>query len=71
MEGGYQKGYVCIGYYDEKRDCVWERANTTEEWSRIAYLPHSCDEWVIGGPEEIRQMIADLQEALATLERKR
>jgi len=25
-----------------------------------AYLPHSCDQWVIGGPEELRLMIAEL-----------
>lgn len=30
----------------------------------IAYLPHSCSEWVIGGPEQIKAMIADLQALL-------
>jgi hypothetical protein len=30
----------------------------------VAYLPHSCNEWVIGGPDEIRAMIADLQAIL-------
>ena len=29
-----------------------------------AFLPHSCDEWVIGGPEEIKMLIEDLQEVL-------
>lgn len=29
------------------------------------YLPHSCDEWVIGGPEQIRALIVDLEAALA------
>lgn len=33
-----------------------------------AYLEHSCDEWVIGGAESIRQMIADLTQALAEIE---
>lgn len=28
------------------------------------FLPHSCDEWVIGGPEQIRTLIEDLQAAL-------
>jgi hypothetical protein len=27
------------------------------------YLQHSCDEWVIGTPEEARKMADDLQEA--------
>jgi len=25
------------------------------------YLPHSCDEWVVGGPDEAKALIADLQ----------
>lgn len=31
------------------------------------YLPHSCDEWIIGGPEQIKAMIQDLQDALTEL----
>ncbi len=31
-------------------------------------LPHSCDEWVIGGKEEAEQMIIDLREAIKKLE---
>jgi len=30
----------------------------------FVYLPHSCEEWIIGGPDEIKAMIADLQSAL-------
>lgn len=29
-----------------------------------AYLPHSCDQWIIGGPEEVKLLIEDLQEIL-------
>lgn len=32
-----------------------------------AYLPHSCDEWFIGGREEVEAMIADLTAALEKL----
>lgn len=32
-----------------------------------AYLPHSCDQWVIGGPEEIQALISDLRLALISL----
>lgn len=28
------------------------------------YLPHSCDEWVIGGKEEVEALIRDLQAVL-------
>lgn len=31
------------------------------------YLPHSCDQWVIGGKAEVEIMIQDLQEILKTL----
>ena len=35
--------------------------------SGVVFLPHSCDEWVIGGPEQIRALIHDLNAALVTL----
>lgn len=35
----------------------------------IAWLPHQCNQWVIGGPDEVRQMIADLQAALVEMEK--
>jgi hypothetical protein len=32
-----------------------------------AYLPHSCDEWEIGGIQEVLALITDLQGALDIL----
>lgn len=32
-------------------------------------LPHSCDAWVIGGPDAVRLMIAELMALLAEMER--
>lgn len=32
------------------------------------YLPHSCDEWVIGGPDQVRMLIEDLNELLRLLQ---
>lgn len=32
-----------------------------------AYLPHSCEEWVIGGVAEIKALIEDLTAALEAL----
>jgi hypothetical protein len=29
-----------------------------------AFLPHSCSEWIIGGEDEIKMLIADLQALL-------
>ncbi len=34
------------------------------------YLPHSCDEWVIGGEEQIMQLIEDLKAALLIIEKQ-
>jgi hypothetical protein len=34
----------------------------------VAFLPHSCQEWVIGGPKEVKAMIEDLQEILKAQE---
>lgn len=37
-------------------------------FSPCAYLPHSCGEWVIGGPEQIKLLIADLEKVLKKME---
>ena len=31
----------------------------------VAFLPHSCEEWVIGGVAEARALIFDLEEFVA------
>ena len=37
--------------------------------SPVVYLPHSCDEWIIGGEKEVGAMIADLRAALVEIRR--
>ena len=32
-----------------------------------AYLPHSCDQWYIGGRAEVEAIISDLQDALGVM----
>lgn len=57
--------------YESGKLEIGETTDTqTEHYDSVfgAYLPHSCDEWVIGGPEQIRMLIMDLQEALKKLE---
>lgn len=34
---------------------------------RVAFLPHSCSRWIIGGPDEVKHLIADLMLALQPL----
>lgn len=41
----------------------------TENYDNVlcAYLDHSCGSWVIGGPDEIRNLIADLRAILSKI----
>lgn len=34
----------------------------------VVQLPHQCDEWVIGGAEEVRALMADLEALLSEFE---
>jgi hypothetical protein len=34
----------------------------------VICLPHQCDEWVIGGAEEVKLLIEDLQKLLVQLQ---
>lgn len=34
----------------------------------VVFLPHSCNEWVIGGATEVRALIDDLKVALAIMD---
>lgn len=50
-------------------------AQRTEGWrdgkkyiSGEIELPHSCDEWVIGSPDEARLLIQDLNDLIAEIE---
>lgn len=46
------------------------RADNYGEKIRLpcAHLPHSCDYWIIGGPEEVKTLIQDLQRTLIAWE---
>lgn len=74
---GYREGMLRVVNHPHSEDCYshhgeacalyFERdsfANPVYSPLGTAYLPHSCDEWVIGGPDQIRALIADLQAAL-------
>ena len=66
----------CDGYNEcwESGDKFWVRdargkgCGETMSQRTGAYLPHSCDEWYIGGADEVRAMISDLSAALIALE---
>lgn len=44
------------------------RGDYEERGLNTVFLPHSCNEWVIGGADEVRAMIEDLQAVLAYIE---
>lgn len=52
----YKKGDIQIGKtFDLREDSKLKRS---------IHLPHSCEEWVIGGVNEAELMILDLQDAI-------
>lgn len=53
----YKKGEVKFGNVTDTQ---------TEDYDdgKWFYLPHSCDAWVIGGKEEVKHLIEDLQALL-------
>lgn len=51
----YRKDSLKYGYVTDTETEDYD----TGQW---VYLPHSCDKWVIGGIEQLNQLIADLQE---------
>ncbi len=66
MEG---EGY-CLEYSDnyEPHVHMLNDARHGLNWKTpTVYLPHSCQEWIIGGSAEILAMINDLQEALKSI----
>jgi hypothetical protein len=64
------KEYIEEGYCDHylnEAHAVYDSRNGGDKIANVAYLPHSCDEWVIGGMDEIDKLIHDLETAKATM----
>lgn len=52
---------------EEYPDLKWgTKGDSDQGYERVAgaYLEHRCEEWVIGGADQVRQLIADLQKLL-------
>lgn len=65
----YQKGDLKI-WNDREFDYLSDaRGKKGKQPEGTVYLPHSCQEWVIGGVEQVKQMIEDLQEILMEIEK--
>ncbi len=50
--------------FDAHRVHFGTLAHEGQEWF---YLPHQCDEWIIGNAEQVGKLIADLQTMLEDL----
>lgn len=46
----------------ELEGCTWD--DDCDVCPTVLVLPHQCDDWVIGGGEEARKLIVDLQELI-------
>lgn len=55
----YTQGDAKYGklYYDSRNE-------EHSDGDGVVYLPHSCEDWVIGNKEEVETMIKDLQKLL-------
>jgi hypothetical protein len=64
----YHKGDVQIDDfdYDAREDDGYDETNRFVG-KKVIELPHSCDSWIIGGKEEAKEMIKDLQEIIKVL----
>ena len=49
--------------YDARTDDFEEQCKDRA----VAYLPHSCDSWVIGTADEVEELIAELQLAVVKM----
>ena len=56
----YKKGELMVG--ECSMDAREEGGYDREENKILAFLPHSCDEWIIGNKENIEILIEDLKE---------
>lgn len=57
--------YACEAHNHD----VYDSRDAIKFDAYTAFLPHSCDAWVIGGPEQIKAMIEDLQAILKESEK--
>ncbi len=47
--------------YKYHRSITDSRTDDYDEFESVCYLPHSCDEWIIGKKENVVALIEDLQ----------
>jgi hypothetical protein len=67
-DGNYQRGDVSVAVPRCADPSTCEHDHRFYHGTELTvYLPHSCNEWVIGGVAEVEMMIEDLQAALRVL----
>jgi hypothetical protein len=55
-------------FSDKHEHHIYDARGSKENPVGTAFLPHSCDAWVIGGKEQIKALIGELQEILTKME---
>jgi len=58
---------ICDEDYETIRWVYDSRTPKQGQVRDVAFLPHSCDQWVIGGKEQVRAIIEDLEAAYKEL----
>lgn len=54
-------------YSDDHAHAIRDARGRDDNPTGTAFLPHSCDSWVIGGPAQIKDLIDDLSVLLDTM----
>lgn len=60
----YRQGDVSVEKLEDTYDSRNEGEDTLSQYEYVAYLPHSCGSWIVGGKEQIEILIQDLQQIL-------
>jgi hypothetical protein len=63
----YKKGDIQISSDKWTSDARMDSGFERDVPDGVAMLPHSCDEWIIGGREQVEALIEDLQGVLDKL----
>lgn len=70
---GYEPGQLHVSCGIDGCDCDelppdYVSCPYPQKGKRLAFLPHSCDEWIVGDAAAVRALINDLEAALKELE---
>ena len=63
--GDLKLSHLCTGGSDDDPDMTCRFDDACQKEPRVFYLPHQCDAWRIGGIEDAKALLRDLQRLIA------